>query len=688
MPIWTGAGADNNWSTAGNWDTGLIPTTTTDAIFSSSFNVPCVVDGTAATVRECQRLIITSGYTSNITLSGSIRSGVSTTGGITIDGTPTFLLGTPSGSLRLFANTGNIRSISSSAAVIIPRLSEQMSNATLDTSGSIIVNNLGFNHGGAVLTIRGVGFTASNGTISGDGTGWGVSGTPGLFLSQSVNWNYITAVPLNITISANCNFTQSSNLYINSRTLFVDSTSTITCSTSSIVQFVGNCTMSMNNSTTNRFNSLQLLGANLNLPSDVYLVQNTGSLSTTSRIGQFDWSGANTLTGNKIIYVGGNLGTFNNQPLSSTRYSAGGSKIVLYGTGYIGSSAGNTNTFLDVDISSSFPIQLGAPNTNVNWLNSTNTIRYITASSFVASNSSSLTAGVAASPGTILDFQGQAIYNLNHNGLGNTIFLSSSLICSGNYTTVGGVNTVNNSTLEVQRNIIGVFNGQQSGTAAIIIGGNTPTTYSIVSNNTTTINKTAGGNVLLQNISGLAAGLSYGASTFTYTAGTINPGTSTMTIGSACTLNGMTWYNLTVPGAFTVTMDAANTIQNNLTLGSTGNTAFTGSAGWTCANLICSNTSRTITLGNSSTGASYRTTTNASLTATAAAPILMTSDNATTRSLWTLDYGAQQQLIYVSGTRIDSSQGQTIWSFGAALTNTVNWATGSRPGTTAYTFVV
>jgi hypothetical protein len=65
----------------------------------------------------------------------------------------------------------------------------------------------------------------------------------------------------------------------------------------------------------------------------------------------------------------------------------------------------------------------------------------------------------------------------------------------------------------------------------------------------------------------------------------------------------------------------------------------------------------------------------------------MTSDNATTRSLWTLDYGANQSLIYVSGTRIDSSLGQTIWTFGGLRTDTVNWATGSRPGTSAYTFV-
>jgi hypothetical protein len=65
----------------------------------------------------------------------------------------------------------------------------------------------------------------------------------------------------------------------------------------------------------------------------------------------------------------------------------------------------------------------------------------------------------------------------------------------------------------------------------------------------------------------------------------------------------------------------------------------------------------------------------------------MSSNNATTRSLWTLDNGANQSLTYVNGTRIDSSQGATIWSFGGVLTNTVNWGSGSAPATTAYTYV-
>jgi hypothetical protein len=65
----------------------------------------------------------------------------------------------------------------------------------------------------------------------------------------------------------------------------------------------------------------------------------------------------------------------------------------------------------------------------------------------------------------------------------------------------------------------------------------------------------------------------------------------------------------------------------------------------------------------------------------------MTSNNATTQSIWTLDNGALQSLVYVNGTRINSSQGATVWSFGGVLTNTTNWGTGSAQATTAYTYV-
>jgi hypothetical protein len=67
----------------------------------------------------------------------------------------------------------------------------------------------------------------------------------------------------------------------------------------------------------------------------------------------------------------------------------------------------------------------------------------------------------------------------------------------------------------------------------------------------------------------------------------------------------------------------------------------------------------------------------------------MTSSGAS-NAIWTLDQGASQSMIYVNGTRIDSSQGQTIWSFGVSPANiatTINWNIGSPPGTFAYTFI-
>lgn len=130
-------------------------------------------------------------------------------------------------------------------------------------------------------------------------------------------------------------------------------------------------------------------------------------------------------------------------------------------------------------------------------------------------------------------------------------------------------------------------------------------------------------------------------------------------------------------------------ILNNLTI--SGNTTFAGTSGWTCANLICTVSNINITLQNSVT---YTTTTSAQLTGgTNAARIVMTSNSATVRTIWTLQNGATQNLTYVNGTRIDSSLGQTVYTFGGTISTTppgaetLNWNLLTTPGTVAYTFV-
>jgi len=122
------------------------------------------------------------------------------------------------------------------------------------------------------------------------------------------------------------------------------------------------------------------------------------------------------------------------------------------------------------------------------------------------------------------------------------------------------------------------------------------------------------------------------------------------------------------------------------TLSLAGSTTFAGTDGWTCGTLsLTAAGAFTITLQNSVT---YTTTTAAILTGgTNAARYTITSNDATIKAIWTVSNGASQSLTYVNGTRIDSSGGQLVYTFGGTLTDTINWALLTTPGTVAYTFV-
>jgi hypothetical protein len=199
------------------------------------------------------------------------------------------------------------------------------------------------------------------------------------------------------------------------------------------------------------------------------------------------------------------------------------------------------------------------------------------------------------------------------------------------------------------------------------------------------INKTTAGVIVA-----LTGSLTWGAAgrTLQRNVGTINAGTSTITIPVASvTINDFTFWNLTVNSGAAIIQNLLNTINNNLTLN--GNAVFQGTAGWTCANLICSTAGSTITLQNLIT---YTTTTSVNMLGTNANKILMTSNAAGARAIWTFN-GNNQSMVYVSATRIDSDLGQTIWSFGGVIALTPlpeatrNWNPGTKPETQGITFV-
>lgn len=306
------------------------------------------------------------------------------------------------------------------------------------------------------------------------------------------------------------------------------------------------------------------------------------------------------------------------------------------------------------------------------------TVRY---GSGTASITLKYTAGTLITTGSTLQLNRNCTLDLQNTTWGslgleaNTYTLSSDITLS--------------SALNVATTTSPIINGFK-----IYVGGNfsagtgsgyfTTGTTEIVLNGTGTWTGGDTRNTLTINTAGtitLSGTIIYGLSgrTLTYTAGTINPGTSTFQTAAGLT------YSIASPGNFTLwnfspltgthTINTGTiTVNNNMTFN--GNTTFAGTGGWTANNLTDSTAGRILTLKDGST---YTVTGTLSLTGTNASRWTIASSSATLRALLTLNQGASQSLIYVNGTRIDSSAGQTVWSLGGTLTDTVNWNNGSRP---------
>jgi hypothetical protein len=145
MPIWTGGGADNNWSTTGNWDTGVIPAVGTDAIFDgftgANPNKNCTVN---ASNRLCANFN-TTGYTGTITFDFDVQ----VNGNITL-GAGMGFGGTGFLNLR-FASAGLTRNVNCPTALTIPRLSYNGANSgTITFTNNTTITNLTCTEGSGV----------------------------------------------------------------------------------------------------------------------------------------------------------------------------------------------------------------------------------------------------------------------------------------------------------------------------------------------------------------------------------------------------------------------------------------------------------------------------------------------------------------------------------------------------------
>lgn len=172
--------------------------------------------------------------------------------------------------------------------------------------------------------------------------------------------------------------------------------------------------------------------------------------------------------------------------------------------------------------------------------------------------------------------------------------------------------------------------------------------------------------------------------TITYTAGTSTTTSSTLSVTGNTTFdtNGMSWNNISPTGTRTITINSLLTITGTWTC--VAATTFAGTAGWTVNSWTCITAGVIVTFVN---GKTY-TLSGGSMTnvGTAASKVLFTSDHAVTKAILTL-VGVTEANVYLSGTRMDSSLGGTVWTVGGVLTTTINWNLLTAPATVSSGFV-
>ena len=168
--IWTGNGANNNWSTGGNWDTGVTPPTGNDVLFDGvASNKDATVDAGFNGTNTINSLTI-NGYTGTITLgvnlvisndltvsSGTLNistfsptAGVVTLSGGTINGTTGVLTGT---------------SYSVNSGIISARLGGS-GTLTKDTSGTVTLTTANAYSGTTTINAGTLIFTGADGAAA------------------------------------------------------------------------------------------------------------------------------------------------------------------------------------------------------------------------------------------------------------------------------------------------------------------------------------------------------------------------------------------------------------------------------------------------------------------------------------------------------------------------------------------
>lgn len=367
-----------------------------------------------------------------------------------------------------------------------------------------------------------------------------------------------------------------------------------------------------------------------------------------------DWTCTATVTiSGTTPTINGNTFYLSNNLVLSTSSTSGTTNFILNGTG-TWSGAGVLRNNLTI--------------------NTAGTITMGTTAAY-AGGVLTYTAGTVITTVNTLTIVGSATLNTDGIIWNNIIFtagtthtLTSNLTLSGTFVQNSGVGLVLNG---FQVNVGSVLTSSgvatTSGTTDFLISG------------TTTVNLAGTGgfkNNLTINSSGTVTitSLVYSVGTLTYISGTMSTGASTLTINGSCTLNtdGILWNNITITLASTITLLSNLSLLGILTFPNAAMT-FLGVYTITAPNI----TTAAITSARIYTfeeGQTWNISTSLKLYGAGAGfKILLTSTTPTGYVTFNLYQGATQDVEFCAATRIDSSLGQTIWSYRTTLTDTLNW---------------
>lgn len=278
----------------------------------------------------------------------------------------------------------------------------------------------------------------------------------------------------------------------------------------------------------------------------------------------------------------------------------------------------------------------------------------------------------------------------NHAGVGSSGTTILNLVGTGSISTIG---TPTGWTIPITINTSGIITFSGTNT----YGGTLTYTSGTIVSTSSTLNR-AGGTMNINNtgfnlnILNITA-LSYFLGTNGFTIATLN----CTTAGIASIWKTGNEYTITT-SILSGQADAVNRVTytsnlNNIIIGSISGTTLT----------VISNTYGTVSLGHEvfCTGLSGGFTVSAFGTGTGStgnytlsgAPGTITSRNIVLSSnsgvypKLTLNPLASQNLYYSNAVDVDSSSGQTIWTFAGNILRAFNWNTGSQPTTFSYTWV-